>query len=114
MKEQKYILKKTNSFELKDIFDCGQCFRWNEQEDKSYTGIFKNNVLNVSKIGNDIIFEGMCDGEIEEIVKQYFDLNRDYEKIKETLSKIDQNMKTSVEYGKGIRILNQDLWETII
>ena len=23
-------------------------------------------------------------------------------------------MKTSVEYGKGIRILNQDLWETII
>ena len=56
----------------------------------------------------------MCDGEIEEIVKQYFDLNRDYEKIKETLSKIDQNMKTSVEYGKGIRILNQDLWETII
>ena len=114
MKEQKYILKNANSFELKDIFDCGQCFRWNEQEDKSYTGIFKNNVLNVSKIGNDIIFEGMCDGEIEEIVKQYFDLNRDYEKIKETLSKIDQNMKTSIEYGKGIRILNQDLWETII
>ena len=114
MKEQKYILKKSNSFELKDIFDCGQCFRWNEQEDKSYTGIFKNNVLNVSKIGNDIIFEGMCDGEIEKIVKQYFDLNRDYEKIKETLSKIDQNMKTSIEYGKGIRILNQDLWETII
>ena len=114
MKEQKYILKNAKSFELKDIFDCGQCFRWNEQEDKSYTGIFKNNVLNVSKIGNDIIFEGMCDGQIEEIVKQYFDLNRDYEKIKETLSKIDQNMKTSVEYGKGIRILNQDLWETII
>ena len=114
MKEQKYILKNAKSFELKDIFDCGQCFRWNEQEDKSYTGIFKNNVLNVSKIGNDIIFEGMCDGEIEEIVKQYFDLNRDYEKIKETLSKIDQNMKTSIEYGKGIRILNQDLWETII
>ena len=114
MKEQKYILKNAKSFELKDIFDCGQCFRWNEQEDKSYTGIFKNNVLNVSKIGNDIIFEGMCDGEIEKIVKQYFDLNRDYEKIKETLSKIDKNMKTSIEYGKGIRILNQDLWETII
>ena len=56
----------------------------------------------------------MCDGEIEKIVKQYFDLNRDYEKIKKTLSKIDQNMKTSIEYGKGIRILNQDLWETII
>ena len=114
MQEQEYKIENIKSFELADIFDCGQCFRWNEQEDTSYTGIFKNNVLNVSKIGNDIIFEGMCDGEIEKIVKQYFDLNRDYEKIKKTLSKIDQNMKTSIEYGKGIRILNQDLWETII
>ncbi len=35
-------------------------------------------------------------------------------KIKEQLSKIDQNMKMSIEYGNGIRILNQDLWETII
>ena len=43
----------------------------------------------------------------------YFDLKRDYKKIKEELSKIDENMKTSIEYGKGIRILNQDLWETI-
>ena len=33
MKEQKYILKNQNSFELKDIFECGQCFRWNEEED---------------------------------------------------------------------------------
>ena len=37
-----------------------------------------------------------------------------YSKIKKQLSEIDTYMKTSVEYGKGIRILNQDLWETII
>ena len=30
MKEQKYILKNIKSFELKDIFDCGQCFRSEE------------------------------------------------------------------------------------
>ena len=41
-------------------------------------------------------------------------MNRDYEKIKNELAKIDDNMKKSIEYGKGIRILNQDLWETII
>ena len=41
-------------------------------------------------------------------------MNRDYEGIKEKLFKIDDNMKTSIEYGKGIRILNQELWETII
>lgn len=114
MKEQKYILKNPDSFELKDIFDCGQCFRWNKQPDGSFTGVFGYNVLNIKKQGKDIIFEGICEKNIKETVENYFDLNRNYEEIKETLAKIDNNMKISIEYGKGIRILNQDLWETII
>ena len=114
MKEQIYEVENLDSFELKDIFDCGQCFRWNEQEDGSYTGVFKGNVLNIKKEKDKVIFNGICNGDIKEIVENYFDLNRDYGKIKEHLSKIDDNMKRSIEYGKGIRILNQDLWETII
>ena len=114
MKEQKYKLKNVKSFELRDIFECGQCFRWNKQEDGSYTGIFKENVMNVQKDGDTVIFKGICNGDIKEIVQDYFDLNRNYEEIKETLSKIDDNVKTSIQYGQGIRILNQDLWEMII
>ena len=41
---------KANSFELADIFDCGQCFRWNIEDDGSYTGVFKKIVLNVKKM----------------------------------------------------------------
>ena len=114
MEEQIYKIKNIDSFELKDIFDCGQCFRWNEEDDGSYTGVFKGNVLNVSKNDKEITFKGVCNRNIKDIVEDYFDLKRDYEKIKEELSKIDENMKTSIEYGKGIRILNQDLFETII
>ena len=114
MKEQEYKIGNINSFELKDIFDCGQCFRWNEQQDGSYTGVFGENVLNVNKIGNEVIFKGICKENIKETVENYFDLNRDYQKIKNQLMQIDENMKKSVEYGQGIRILNQDLWETII
>lgn len=114
MIEQIYTLKNPKSFELKDIFDCGQCFRWNTEEDGSYTGVFGKNILNVKRDGKNINFKGICDGNIEDIIYDYFDLNRDYERIKETLSEIDENMKKSVLYGKGIRILNQDLWETII
>ena len=114
MIEQIYTLKNPKSFELKDIFDCGQCFRWNIEEDGSYTGVFGKNILNVKRDGKNINFKGICDGNIEDIIYDYFDLNRDYERIKETLSEIDENMKKSVLYGKGIRILNQDLWETII
>lgn len=111
--EQKYIIKNCKSFKAKDIFDCGQCFRWNEELDGSYTGIFGHNVLNV-KEEKDIVITGICDGNIEDICKNYFDLDRNYEEIKETLSLIDDNMKESIKYGKGIRILNQDLWEMII
>ena len=105
---------KSDTFELADIFECGQCFRWNKEKNGSYTGVFHNNVLNVDKNGNEIIFKGICEGNIEKICTDYFELNRDYTKIKEELSKIDDNLKRSIEYGKGIRILNQDLWETII
>lgn len=114
MEIQKYEINKNDSFELKDIFECGQCFRWNKQNNGKYIGIFKNNVLEVYEENNKIIFEGICDRNIKEIVEDYFDLKRDYNKIKEKLSYIDESMKNSIEYGKGIRILNQDLWETII
>ena len=114
MKEQKYIIKSPEAFELKDIFECGQCFRWNENEDKSYTGVIKQGVLKVKKEDGKIIFTGMLDGDIKEIVEYYFDLNRDYEEIKRELSNIDRYLKESIQYGSGIRILNQDLWEMII
>ena len=114
MENQIYILKNAKSFEPKHIFDCGQCFRWNEENDGSYTGIFKSNVLNVKKDGKNVIFKGICDGDIKEICTDYFDLNRNYESIKEKLSKVDEYLKSSVKYGEGIRILNQDLWEMVI
>ena len=114
MEEQRLIIKNQNSFELKDIFECGQCFRWIEQEDGSYIGVIKNGVIQVKKENKVISFTGMCDGNLKKIVEEYFDLNRDYEKIKKQLENIDEYLKTSIEYGNGIRILNQDLWETII
>ena len=49
MKEQVFTLQNYKSFEPKHIFECGQCFRWNVNEDGSYTGIFGNNILNVKK-----------------------------------------------------------------
>ena len=114
MEKQFYKLENVKSFEPTHIFECGQCFRWDIQEDLSYTGIFKNNVLNVKKENNSIIISGICDGNIQKIVEDYFDLNRNYEEIKERLAKVDENLKIAEEYGSGIRLLNQDLWETII
>ena len=107
----KYIAKIDN-FELKDIFECGQCFRWNKEENESYTGIIHKTILNVEKQGEKVIFSGNFND--KSIIEDYFDLNRDYEKIIKKLEKVDDNLRTSISYGRGIRILNQDLWETII
>ena len=114
MKEQKYVIKNIDSFNLKHIFECGQCFRWKIETDNSYTGIVGKNVLNVRKTQDNIIIKGMCQDNLEDVCKDYFDLDTDYEKIKKKLSKIDNNMKQSIEFGYGIRILHQDIWETII
>ena len=114
MKEQEFLLENYNSFNLRDIFECGQCFRWNIEEDGSYTGVFGRNVLNVKKQNNAILFKGICEGDIIPAIIDYFDLERDYELIKSKLERVDNNMQESIKYGTGIRILNQDLWETII
>ena len=114
MKEQTFILENYQDFEPKHIFECGQCFRWNLEEDGSYTGVFGENILNVKKEDNKIIFKGLLKDNIIKTVINYFDLDTDYKSIKEKLSTIDSYMKESIEYGKGIRILNQDLWEVII
>lgn len=116
MNEQKIILKDIQAFELDHIFECGQCFRWNKQEDGSYIGVIKDGVMQVKKqnSSNEIVIQGKCNGDIKEMANKYFDLETSYEAIKNKLSKIDDYLKTSIEFGNGIRILNQDLWETII
>ena len=103
-----YKIKNQDSFELKDIFECGQCFRWNSSEDGSYTGVIKNAVLNVSKIDNEIIFKGIFINdnssnmqiEFENLIRDYFDLDNNYNVIKQKLSNIDEFLKESVEFGK--------------
>ncbi len=114
--EQKVILKKQESFELKHIFECGQCFRWNEEKDSSWTGVIKDAVINVKKENDEVIIQGevLGNNDLNEIVCEYFDLKTNYTEYKEILGSIDEYLAESIRFGEGIRILKQDLWETII
>jgi N-glycosylase/DNA lyase len=51
--------------------------------------------------------------DFEDIWYKYFDLDRDYGHIKDELSK-DETLRSAIEYGRGIRILNQEPWELVI
>lgn len=111
---KKYVLENQESFKMADIFDCGQCFRWNKQEDGSYIGVIKEAVVKVEENNNKIIFSGESELNFEEIINYYFDLNTNYSEYKNILSNIDEYLSESINFGEGIRILRQDLWECII
>jgi len=108
------IAHGVRDFASEHIFDCGQCFRWNRESDGSYSGIAFGRGINVSTEGEKLIIKGSTIDDFENIWKKYFDLERDYGEIKETLKKEDPIMEAATHFGEGIRILNQDEWETLI
>ncbi|WP_432407289.1 DNA-3-methyladenine glycosylase family protein [Wukongibacter sp. M2B1] len=108
------MLKDVRDFELPHVFECGQCFRWNKQEDGSYTGVALGRVINLKKEDNNIYIDNTNADEFMDIWHSYFDLDRDYGDIKKQLGKLDETMMTSVKFGHGIRILKQDEWETLV
>ena len=104
----------SEDFEPKHVFECGQCFRWIKQEDGSYTGVVQGRVINVKKENDLIIFDNTNKEEFENLWFDYFDLGRDYGEIKDKLRVMDEYLEKATEFGKGIRLLQQDGWEMLI
>ncbi len=112
--ENGIIIKNVDSFELKHVFDCGQCFRWNRQENGNYIGVAHKKVIEIAKNGDDLIIYNINEKEFYDFWCDYFDLKKDYSKIKEKLSNEDEILKKAIPFGHGIRILNQEPFEIII
>ena len=112
-KDNTIILENVKDFNIKQILECGQCFRWERISDTNYVIIAYRRVIEVIQNGSTVTIINTNMKDFNEIWKNYFDLNVDYEKIKEELSK-DELLRKSVEFGYGIRILNQDPFEMLI
>lgn len=112
-KDNSVVVENVKDFELKHIFECGQAFRWNEESDGSYTGVARNRAINIKKISDNITINNTHMDEFKNIWEEYLDFQRDYGKIKETLSE-DEVLREAIKFGEGIRILRQDEWEILI
>lgn len=99
-----------NDFSPAHTFDCGQCFRWNASPENpsEYIGVASGRVCRAE--GNTVY----CADEDNAFWENYFSYDIDYGDIKKRLSKPGLKLKPCIEYGGGIRILRQDLWEMII
>lgn len=113
-----YILNNVKDFKLDHIFDCGQCFRWEKQEDGSYIGPALGKIIKISTEGPEgdakVTFDNCSQADYEELWKDYLDMERDYTSIKNILTDGDEVLKKAADFGYGIRILKQDFWETVV
>lgn len=111
--ENKVIIKEVKNFNIKQIVECGQCFRWEKINDNDYIGVAFNKVIEVIQEAETVTILNSSKEEFENIWLKYFDLSRDYSKVKEELSE-DVILSKSIEFGYGIRLLNQDQFEILI
>lgn len=103
----------TDHFNLAQICQSGQCFRMNAEGENRYRVIAGKRCLELEQQGQRCRFE--CDKEeFDEFWKEYFDLEADYVFYTGQVAGTDNYLRNAAEFGAGIRILRQDLWEMIV
>lgn len=113
-KDGNTLIENVIDFSVEQTLECGQCFHFEKIDDMEYAVVAKGLLLHIKQEGNTLIFYGKSREEVEKIWITYFDLERDYGKIKKTLLKRDEKLKEAIEEKYGVRILNQEFHETVI
>lgn len=109
------IKTKSSIIDIDKTFNCGQCFRWNKDKNNVFYGIVGDDLIlvkqqNISE--NDIYLNiFISQDKINDFIN-YLGLNDDYSSIQNI--ELSTYEKSVVNAGAGIRILHQDIWETLI
>ncbi len=111
-RENDIVLTDIKCFSLELSLFCGQAFRWKKTDDGGFEGVVRGKKVKIFQRGNEIIFKNTTEEDFEGIWKDYFDFERDYEKICQGLED-DEYLKKACEEYYGIRILRQDPWEAL-
>lgn len=102
-----------NEFDLPHTLDCGQAFRWKCDQNDVWCGVANAKFLRLQKLQDGtVVLYDTTPQDFEDIWCDYFDLKRDYDAIVKQLS-LDATLKKACEYSYGIRILNQEPFETL-
>lgn len=99
---------------LKDTITCGQIFRYIEEIDNSYTIILSDRVVNIKEDNDSLLVKSSIENDLEEVIRDYLDLNRDYESLNKNLIKNDTYLSEIIDGCKGFKIINQPRFECII
>ena len=112
-KSKNVYIKGIEEFDLPHTLDCGQAFRWKSDQNGIWSGVAFDKYLELEKLTDGtVVIYNTTKQDFENTWYDYFDLGRNYGEIKEILSQ-DETLKKASEYSYGIRILNQEPFETL-
>lgn len=118
------VIALSDAFELEAIFGCGQAFRWYKIDgttltDSAYFGIVDSEAVLVYAEASAIICIHLgcadkCDPHGEVFWRNYFDADRSYSLVIEQLNQAHPELSEATEFGKGLRLLNQNHFEMLM
>lgn len=104
---------RPEEFDIGQIAASGQCFRMESLEEQRYAVHAGNRYLELEQNEKRLLFH--CSAkEFQNFWRVYFDLDMDYGAVRRRVDGKDTYLKAAAEFGRGIRILRQDLWEMLI
>ncbi len=95
--------------------ECGQSFRWQPSTNGWYCGVVDGRQLRIRQEHQTLIVKSSVDergDQLEAFLRHYLDLNRDLPAILDAVD-IDPFIHRSIETFRGMRILNQEVWECL-
>ncbi len=107
------ITIENHCFSIPQICRSGQCFRLDEREDGAYDLVASDHYLRLEPAQDNTLLY-CTQEEYETFWKSYFDLETDYEAFQNRIDEHDTYLRSAAEFGRGIRILRQDVWEMIL
>ena len=116
MKKQ-YKIQLPKNFDVTQVFDCGQCFRFNKLEELSgggvtYEGVAFDRYIKITQKNGELTFFNTDEAEFNSLWRGFFDLDTDYGNIAKGFSD-DEVLAKAAEFSSGVRILKQDKWEAL-
>ncbi len=98
---------------LRQIEESGQCFRWRRLGEDEYLVPAFGRVLHLRQLPDELELD-CSEEEYGSLWKNYLDMERDYAALCASIPAEDSFLRAAAAAQKGIRILRQDSWETLV
>lgn len=108
------VINNINNLDLDNTICCGQIFRYEKLEDDSYIVILKDRVVKLKYIDNKLYIDSNNMNNIENVIKEYLDLDRDYISIIENIKECDDILGKYLDRSIGLKMIKQDPIECIV